>query len=103
MPRAAPSSKADGPRRSGRGGVWRIPPALDGSQRNPLPRFTVLTGAEQDELEAFFARFAERALSVLVPGGHLFIASHPDISASASSSTHATSSLHARAFRSSRR
>jgi hypothetical protein len=66
--------------RSGRGGVWRIPPALDGSTRSPLPRFTVLTPAEQAELEAFFARFAERALAVLVPGGHLFIASHPLLS-----------------------
>jgi DNA modification methylase len=66
--------------RSGRGGVWRIPPALDGSPRSPLPRFTVLTSAEQDELEQFFALFAERALSVLVPGGHLFIASHPLLS-----------------------
>ncbi|HEX3777221.1 MAG TPA: DNA methyltransferase [Polyangiaceae bacterium] len=66
--------------RSGRGGVWRIPPALDGSQRSPLPRFTVLTSAEQVELEAFFMRFAERAFSVLVPGGHLFIASHPLLS-----------------------
>jgi DNA modification methylase len=66
--------------RSGRGGVWRIPPALDGSKRSPLPRFTVLTSAEQTELEQFFAEFAERALRVLVPGGHLFIASHPLLS-----------------------
>jgi DNA modification methylase len=66
--------------RSGRGGVWRIPPALDGSKRSPLPRFTVLTSAEQTELEQFFAQFAERALRVLVPGGHLFIASHPLLS-----------------------
>jgi len=66
--------------RSGRGGVWRIPPALGGSPRSPLPRFTVLTRAEQDELEAFFAQFAERALRVLVPGGHLFIATHPLLS-----------------------
>jgi hypothetical protein len=66
--------------RSGRGGVWRIPPALGGSQRSPLPRFTVLTNAEQAELEQFFTLFAERALSVLVPGGHLFIASHPLLS-----------------------
>jgi tRNA G10 N-methylase Trm11 len=66
--------------RSGRGGVWRIPPTLNGSPRRPLPRFTVLTMAEQHELEAFFATFAERALAVLVPGGHLFIASHPLLS-----------------------
>src|ERR1043165_2084030 len=29
--------------RSGRGGVWRIPPAFDGHQRAPLPRFTTLS------------------------------------------------------------
>jgi site-specific DNA-methyltransferase (adenine-specific) len=29
--------------RKGSGGVWRIPPTFDGSQRSPLPRFTVLT------------------------------------------------------------
>ncbi|HEY4107003.1 MAG TPA: DNA methyltransferase [Polyangiaceae bacterium] len=66
--------------RSGRGGVWRIPPSLDGSRRSPLPRFTVLTSAEQVELEAFFMSFAARAFSLLVPGGHLFIASHPLLS-----------------------
>ena len=66
--------------RSGRGGVWRIPPMLDGSQRSPLPRFTVLTQTEQLELEGFFFRFAERALRVLVPGGHLFVAANPLLS-----------------------
>ncbi len=66
--------------RAGRGGVWRIPPILNGSQRSPLPRFTVLTSAEQVELEDFFFRFAERALRVLVPGGHLFIATNPLLS-----------------------
>lgn len=66
--------------RAGRGGVWRIPPMLDGSQRSPLPRFTVLTHADQHELEGFFFRFAERALRVLVPGGHLFVAANPLLS-----------------------
>jgi len=66
--------------RSGRGGVWRIPPTLNGAARSPLPRFTVLTGAEQDGLRAFFTRFAEGALRALVPGGHLFIATHPLLS-----------------------
>jgi hypothetical protein len=28
--------------RAGRGGVSRIPPSFDGSNRRPLPRFTVL-------------------------------------------------------------
>ena len=29
--------------RSGKGGVWRIPPSFDGQTRSPLPRFTTLT------------------------------------------------------------
>jgi len=66
--------------RTGRGGVWRIPPMLDGSQRSPLPRFTVLSAADQLELEDFFFRFAVRALRVLVPGGHLFVAANPLLS-----------------------
>lgn len=66
--------------RRGKGGVWRIPPALDGHTRSPLPRFTVLTEADRDELEAFFARFAEAAARVLVPGGHLIVATQPLLS-----------------------
>ena len=66
--------------RSGHGGVWRIPPTLNGSLRSPLPRFTVLTPAQQAGIEQFFKLFAERALRVLVPGAHLFIATHPLLS-----------------------
>ena len=66
--------------RAGRGGVWRIPPALDGYKRNPVPRFTVLTNADLGRMSAFFAEFASRAFRVLVPGGHLFIASSPLLS-----------------------
>jgi len=66
--------------RRGRGGVWRIPPAFDGCQRSPVPRFTVLTGGDQDALRGFFAEFARLALRVLVPGGHLFIATNPLLS-----------------------
>ena len=29
--------------RAGRGGVWRLPPTIGGSRRDPLPRFTILT------------------------------------------------------------
>src|SRR6185369_2310537 len=36
--------------RGGRGGVWRIPPALGGHTRSPLPRFTVLTDADRARL-----------------------------------------------------
>jgi len=37
--------------RSGRGGVWRIPPSFDGAKRAPLPRFTVLKPTDLDALE----------------------------------------------------
>jgi site-specific DNA-methyltransferase (adenine-specific) len=66
--------------RKGRGGVWRIPPAFDGHRRAPLPRFTVLDGPEKSALSAFFSAFARQALRVLVPGGHVFIATNPLLS-----------------------
>jgi site-specific DNA-methyltransferase (adenine-specific) len=66
--------------RAGRGGVWRIPPNFDGSQRAPLPRFTVLTPEDRRRLESFFGQMARRALRILAPGGHLLIASNPLLS-----------------------
>ena len=66
--------------RSRRGGIWRIPPSFDGCKRSPVPRFTVLTRADLSDLKAFFVSFAERAFNILVPGGHLFIASSPLLS-----------------------
>jgi DNA modification methylase len=66
--------------RSRRGGIWRIPPSYDGCQRSPVPRFTVLTKADLADLKAFFVSFAKRAVKILVPGGHLFIASSPLLS-----------------------
>jgi DNA modification methylase len=66
--------------RKRRGGVWRIPPAFDGCKRSPVPRFTVLTESELAGLRTFFSAFAKRAYKILVPGGHLFIASSPLLS-----------------------
>jgi DNA modification methylase len=66
--------------RSGRGGVWRVPPSLDGCRRSPLPRFTVLDEGDRVALQAFFVRFAREALRVLVPGGHVFSATNPLLS-----------------------
>lgn len=63
-----------------RGGVWRIPPSFDGCERSPLPRFTVLTDTDREELRRFFGTFAGLAFRVLVPGGHLFIATNPLLS-----------------------
>src|ERR1051326_937638 len=67
-------------RRSGRGGVWRIPPSFDGCQRSPLPRFTVLTDDDRSQLRAFFKRLADSLLPVLVPGAHVFIPTNPLVS-----------------------
>lgn len=66
--------------RDGKGGVWRIPPTFDGSQRAPLPRFTTLTAKDRERLTTFFQAFAFQAARILVPGGHLMIASNPLVS-----------------------
>lgn len=66
--------------RQGKGGVWRIPPTLNGCQRKPVPRFTVLKEQDKQALTEFFSDFAQLALRLLVPGGHLIIASQPLIS-----------------------
>ena len=66
--------------RNGRGGVWRIPPSFDGCPRRPLPRFTVLGDGERLALRLFFEAFAQQAIRVLVPGGHIVIATNPLLS-----------------------
>jgi site-specific DNA-methyltransferase (adenine-specific) len=65
---------------NGRGGVWRIPPAFDGNRRSPLPRFTVLSRNEIDELETFFFDWGRLLLPVLVPGANVVVASNPLLS-----------------------
>jgi len=67
-------------RKNGRGGVWRIPPSFDGCARSPVPRFTVLTDSEKNDLGLFFTRLAESLQRVLVPGAHIFIATNPLVS-----------------------
>ena len=64
-------------RQQGNGGVWRIPPSFDGANRSPLPRFTVLSDSDRDDLQRFFDSLASRLMHVLVPGGHVFIATNP--------------------------
>lgn len=66
--------------RSGRGGVWRIPPSFDGTVRSPLPRFTVLTGQDLRALDQFFFDWARLLLPVLVPGANVVVASNPLLS-----------------------
>jgi site-specific DNA-methyltransferase (adenine-specific) len=66
--------------RSGKGGIWRIPPSFDGSKRSPLPRFTVLKQTDLDALEQFFMAWATRLVRVLVPGANVVVASNPLLS-----------------------
>jgi len=66
--------------KNGKGGVWRIPPSLDGHQRSPLPRFTTLRESDRVQLRDFFRQLAARLFPVLVPGGHVFIATNPLVS-----------------------
>ncbi len=63
--------------RSGRGGVWRIPPSFDGHARAPLPRFTVLKDRDREELRAYFGRLAVALVRVTVPGANVVVASNP--------------------------
>lgn len=65
--------------RTGKGGVWRIPPKLNGSVRDPLPRFTILSGGQRRELEDFFEHWGRALAAPLVPGGHVFVASNPTL------------------------
>jgi DNA modification methylase len=66
--------------RSGYGGVWRIPPTLNGSRRSPLPRFTILDDTDKQIMHAFFQQWAATLLPVLVPGAHVLVATNPLLS-----------------------
>lgn len=66
--------------RSGKGGVWRMPPSFDGHTRAPLPRFTVLSKADIQYQKDFFEAWGKALLSKLVPGGHVFLACNPLLS-----------------------
>jgi site-specific DNA-methyltransferase (adenine-specific) len=63
-------------RANGNGGIWRIPPSFDGSNRQPLPRFTALNEKERAQLYRFFVEWGKAAKHALRPGGHIFIASN---------------------------
>ena len=63
--------------RAGRGGIWRLPPKYDGNQRNPVPRFTVLTEPQLQRLHDFFFTWARYLYPKLRPGANVLIASNP--------------------------
>ena len=66
--------------RQGRGGVWRLPPAFDGVRRSPVPRFTVLSPANQEQVATFFRDWAALLLPVLAPGANVVVAANPLLS-----------------------
>lgn len=63
--------------RSGKGGVWRIPPTIGGHTRSPLPRFTTLTENDRQNMYVFFREFATLLSRVVVPGGNVVVAANP--------------------------
>lgn len=57
-------------------GVWRLPQAYDGVTRNAVPRFTILTASQHREIYDFQRQFATSLSRVVVPGGHVIVASN---------------------------
>jgi site-specific DNA-methyltransferase (adenine-specific) len=66
--------------RAGKGGIWRIPPAFDGANRQPLPRFTVLSPQERAAILTFFEKWGKALLPVVRPGAHVLIAGNSLVS-----------------------
>ncbi len=64
-------------RRNGNGGIWRLPRSHDGSKRQPAPRFTVLSQTQHLKIQQFFEKLVGQLYRVMVPGGHIFVASNP--------------------------
>lgn len=62
-------------RANGSGGIWRLPQNFDGYARQPIPRFTVLSLKERVAIQAFHEKLAPKLKRILVPGGHVIIAS----------------------------
>lgn len=67
-------------KKKGKGGIWRIPPSFDGHQRSPLPRFTALSQKERLAVKDFFTEWSKLVLTILRPGGHVFLASNAFLS-----------------------
>lgn len=74
------SAKEQTKLRNGTGGIWRIPPTLDGVQRSPVPRFTTLTEDDLVFVQSFFSDWARALSRVLVPGANVIVAANPLVS-----------------------
>lgn len=64
-------------RNGNKGGIWRIPPSIGGHRRDPLPRFTVLTEQQKQNLFEYICEFGKALYPALVPGAHVCVAGHP--------------------------
>ena len=62
-----------------RGGVWRIPPKLNGVERDPLPRFTILGDQEKTKLREYMRDWGIALMPTLVPGAHVCIAGNASL------------------------
>lgn len=71
------STEEVGKLRAGRGGIWRIPPKMDGCERRPLPRFSILTVEQKESIETYFFRWGTALWPKLRPGGHVLLAGNP--------------------------
>ncbi len=74
------TSKEQGKLRQGKGGVWRLPPAFDGVERSPVPRFTVLRPQDREALAEFFFHWGALLMPTLVPGANVVVAANPLLS-----------------------
>lgn len=74
------SAKEQSKLRAGKGGIWRIPPSFDGARRSPLPRFTVLSPSDREDMAEFFTAWASALMPVLVPGANIIVATNPLLS-----------------------
>lgn len=64
-------------RNKNKGGVWRIPPKIGGHERDPLPRFTVLSAEQREALREYMGDWGRVLWNALVPGSHVCVAGHP--------------------------
>lgn len=62
-------------RKNGKG-IWRLPQAYDGYERTSMPRFTVLKDSDRARIHSFHETLAPMLHRVMVPGAHVFMASH---------------------------
>ena len=74
------TTKENEKRLNGKGGVWRIPPSFDGHARSPLPRFSILSQRDLENIFNFFHDWAKVLSRTLVPGAHVLVASNPLVS-----------------------